>query len=229
MKKKLAIVLSCALAATLLFGCTSKEPTTTEGETQQETTTETDAADGELTAEQFQTLYDGAFAIYKQIVLEGFEMSTTDIIDVDGYTYNRVTDERFSDMEAFRTYLGQYFTQNMMDTDIFAENNIRFTEGKGGGLYVLDGARGTNIFYAGYVMGEPVKTETGMSVTATAYYTKTAILTKGKHSQKPLQTLPSTKQQITHSIWYRKTDSGNLIPSICSTKLQKRRPIFGKP
>ena len=99
-------------------------------------------------------------------------MSTTDVIDVDGYTYNRVTDERFSDMEAFRTYLGQYFTQNMMDTDIFAENNIRFTEGKGGGLYVLDGARGTNIFYAGYVMGEPVKTETGMSVTATAYYTK---------------------------------------------------------
>ena len=91
MKKKLAIVLSCALAATLLFGCTSKEPTTTEGETQQqETTTETDAADGELTAEQFQTLYDGAFAIYKQIVLEGFEMSTTDVIDVDGYTYNRV-------------------------------------------------------------------------------------------------------------------------------------------
>lgn len=173
MKKKLVIVLSCALAATLLFGCTSKEPTTTEGETQQqETTTETTAADGELTAEQFQTLYDGAFAIYKQIVLEGFEMSTTDVIDVDGYTYNRVTDERFSDMEAFRTYLGQYFTQNMMDTDIFAENNIRFTEGKGGGLYVLDGARGTNIFYAGYVMGEPVKTETGMSVTATAYYTK---------------------------------------------------------
>ena len=115
MKKKLAIVLSCALAATLLFGCTSKEPTTTEGETQQqETTTETDAADGELTAEQFQTLYDGAFAIYKQIVLEGFEMSTTDVIDVDGYTYNRVTDERFSDMEAFRTYLGQYFTQNML-------------------------------------------------------------------------------------------------------------------
>ena len=56
MKKKLAIVLSCALAATLLFGCTSKEPTTTEGETQQqETTTETTAADGELTAEQFQT------------------------------------------------------------------------------------------------------------------------------------------------------------------------------
>ena len=172
MKKKLAIVLSCALAATLLFGCTSKEPTTTEGETQQqETTTETTAADGELTAEQFQKLYDGAFAIYKQIVLDGFDMSTTDIIDVDGYTYNRVTDERFPDMEAFRTYLGQYFTQNMMDTDIFAENNIRFTEGKGGGLYVLDGARGTNIFYAGYTMGEPVKTETGMSVTATAYYT----------------------------------------------------------
>ena len=139
MKKKLAIVLSCTLAAILLFGCTSKEPTTTEGETQQkETTTETTAADGELTAEQFQKLYDGAFAIYKQIVLDGFDMSTTDIIDVDGYTYNRVTDERFPDMEAFRTYLGQYFTQNMMDTDIFAENNIRFTEGKGGGLYVLD-------------------------------------------------------------------------------------------
>ena len=57
MKKKLAIVLSCALAATLLFGCTSKEPTTTEGETQQqETTTETTAADGELTAEQIQKL-----------------------------------------------------------------------------------------------------------------------------------------------------------------------------
>lgn len=171
MKKKLAMVLSCALAAALLFGCTSKEPKTTEGETQQQTTTETDTADGELTAEKFQTLYDGAFAIYKQIVLEGFEMSTTDVIDVDGYTYNRVTDERFPDMDSFRTYLGQYFTQNMMDTDIFAENNIRFTEGKGGGLYVLDGARGTNIFYAGYVMGEPVKTETGMSVTATAYYT----------------------------------------------------------
>ena len=60
MKKKLAIVLSCTLAAILLFGCTSKEPTTTEGETQQkETTTETTAADGELTAEQFQKLYDG--------------------------------------------------------------------------------------------------------------------------------------------------------------------------
>ena len=45
MKKKLAIVLSCTLAAILLFGCTSKEPTTTEGETQQkETTTETTPA-----------------------------------------------------------------------------------------------------------------------------------------------------------------------------------------
>ena len=62
-------------------------------------------------------------------------MSTTDVIDVDGYTYNRVTDERFPDMEAFRTYLGQYFTTNFMDTDIFAENNIRFTEGKGCLLY----------------------------------------------------------------------------------------------
>lgn len=173
MKRKLMLLFACILTASMLFGCgnTSNETTTENTPTQEQTEGTSSNAQAPST-EELMTLYQNAHDLYQQIVLTGFELSTTDVIDENGLTYYRVLDERFQDMPAFRTYLNQYFTNAFIDSDILAEDNVRFTEGKGGGLYALDGSRGSNIYYAGYAMAEPVVSEDSITLTATAYYTE---------------------------------------------------------
>lgn len=177
MKRNWILLCLCICCTAFAFGCSKKDtPETTD--TQQ---VQTDAAENETTnaptaqeaAPQVEQLYQDAHAIYEQIMLTGLECSYTDVMDLDGYTYCRVTDARFPDMPSFQSYLEQYFTKDFIAEDILSENNIRFVEGKGGGLYILDANRGANIFYAGAVLQEPViQSETEMSLTVKGYYTK---------------------------------------------------------
>lgn len=177
MKRNWILLCLCICCTAFAFGCSKKDtPETTD--TQQ---VQTDAAENETTnaptaqeaAPQVEQLYQDAHAIYEQIMLTGLECSYTDVMDLDGYTYCRVTDTRFPDMSSFQSYLEQYFTKDFIAEDILSENNIRFVEGKGGGLYILDANRGANIFYAGAVLQEPViQSETEMSLTVKGYYTK---------------------------------------------------------
>ncbi|MBQ2412713.1 MAG: hypothetical protein II313_04730, partial [Anaerotignum sp.] len=84
-------------------------------------------------------------------------------------TYHRMDDERFDSYESFQKYLNQFFTINMVNTDLLKGYN--FIEGKDGYLYMADAGRGSNIFYAGYVMHEPTIAEDEITLNLTAYYT----------------------------------------------------------
>lgn len=176
MKKKLCLFLACAMTAILLFGCSSSNSGDT-AEGQEEVTTPGSnieyEQDGSLPPldKDLQTLYQEAQALYEQISLTGFEMDSSDTLEKDGMVYFKVTDSRFRDYDSFYSYLNKYFTKDFIDEEILAESNLRFAKSDDGGLYVLDGNRGTNIFFAGYVMTVDSQTDKEILFTSTAYYT----------------------------------------------------------
>ena len=177
MKRNWIVLSLCICCTAFAFGCSQKEtPETTDTpQVEQEAVSEetTNAPTAKQAVPQVEKLYQDAHAIYEQIMLTGLKCSYDDVIDMNGYTYCRVTDARFPDMPSFQSYLEQYFTKDFIAEDILSENDTRFVEGKGGGLYVLDANRGANIFYAGAVLQEPVvESENAISLTVQGYYTK---------------------------------------------------------
>lgn len=177
MKRNWILLALCICCTAFAFGCSKKDtPETTDTPQVQNEAVSNETADAPTAQEaapQVDKLYQDAHDIYEQIMLTGLTCSYQDVIDMDGYTYCRVTDARFPDMPSFQSYLEQYFTKDFIAEDILPENDIRFAEGKGGGLYILDANRGANVFYAGAVLQEPViQSENEITLTVQGYYTK---------------------------------------------------------
>lgn len=175
MKKKLCLFFACAITTVMLFGCgNSSEQTTEDTNDTASSAVEVEfKEDGSLPPleKDLQQLYQEAYALYEQIALTGFEMDTSKTMETDGLVYYKVNDSRFSDYDSFYAYLNQYFTKDFIDEEILSENNLRFAKGEDGSLYILDGGRGTNIFFAGYVMTLDSQTEKEIKFTATVYNT----------------------------------------------------------
>ena len=166
MKKKLLAIFACTVfTLALATGCGSKAPETEEPET---IVTETETTEA-LTEEAILELYDEATDIYADISMLTFPVDTEYAIVQDDVTYYRMDDERFECYEDFKNYLNQYFTINMVNTDLL--KGYSFIEGKDGYLYMADAGRGSNTTYAGYVMHEPTIAEDEITVNLTAYYT----------------------------------------------------------
>lgn len=171
MKKKLVVLMTCAMIGTgVLSACgnnaaeAGKEPAIE--------TAETDDASMPLLDADLRELYAGALEIYSQINFGDFDYDEAAILEKEDFTYYKITDDRFQTYDDFQKYLEQYFTKDFVKTSILSENSIMFTEDADGNLYFLGGGRGKNIYYAGHVFAPAAEqTETEISCTATAYYT----------------------------------------------------------
>jgi len=115
-------------------------------------------------------LYEDAYKIYYQTNMGLFDYDEADIFEKDGFEYYRILDSRFQTYDDFRTYLLQYFTEHFVDNSILSPDNIMYTKGENGGLYFLNAARGTNIFYAGHTFAIDKAEGEDMGFKATAYY-----------------------------------------------------------
>ena len=165
MKKKFFAIFTCSiLAAALITGCGSKAP-----ETPDEPTTGMPAPMDPLSEEDLMELYTDAADIYADIKMLTFDTDTDRTIIKDDHTYYRIHDERFESMDDFQHYLNYFFTKDFIQKELLDDD--LFIEGKDGYLYVAAAGRGTNIFYAGYSMGEPVVSEEEIAFDVTAYYT----------------------------------------------------------
>jgi len=123
-----------------------------------------------LTAEEAKQFYADAADIYADMSLANFDVDTEKSIVKDEYMYYyKIDDDRFESYDDFRKYLNLYFTKDVVEAELM--NDMLFTEGKDGYLYVLAAGRGMDIFYAGYSAGEPVVTEDSITFDVTAYYT----------------------------------------------------------
>ncbi|MBR5268902.1 MAG: hypothetical protein IKU21_00160, partial [Anaerotignum sp.] len=122
-----------------------------------------------LTEEELLEMYTDAADIYSDIKMLTFDTDTDRTIVKNDNTYYRIHDERFESMDDFQHYLHYFFTEDFIQKELIDEN--LFIEGKDGYLYVLDAGRGTDIFYAGHEVGEPVISENEITFDVTAYYT----------------------------------------------------------
>ena len=122
-----------------------------------------------LTEEELLEMYTDAADIYSDIKMLTFDTDTDRTIVKNDNTYYRIHDERFESMDDFQHYLHYFFTEDFIQKELIDEN--LFIEGKDGYLYVADAGRGTDIFYAGHEVGEPVISENEITFDVTAYYT----------------------------------------------------------
>ena len=167
MKKKLFAIFACTVfTLALVTGCGNKAPAETTDPSAP--TAEADALKP-LTTEEVEQMYADATDIYADISMLTFPVDTDHSIVQEDITYYRMDDERFDSYDSFKNYLNQYFTINMVNTDLLKGYN--FIEAKDGHLYMADAGRGSNTFYAGYVMHEPTITEDEITLNLTAYYT----------------------------------------------------------
>jgi hypothetical protein len=165
MKKRIFAIFACFIfTAAMVTGC-KKAPETPDTSAP---VTEADAVKP-LTTEEVEQMYADAADIYADISMLNFPVDTEYSMIQDDITYHRMDDERFDSYDAFKNYLNQYFTINMVNTDLL--KGRYFVEGKDGYLYMADAGRGSNLFYAGYVMHEPTITEDEITLNLTAYYT----------------------------------------------------------
>ena len=167
MKKRIFAIFACFIfTAAMVTGC-KKAPAPETPDTSAPAA-EADALKP-LTTEEAEQMYADATDLYADISMLTFPVDTEHSIIQDDITYHRMDDERFDSYDAFKNYLNQYFTINMVNTDLLKGHN--FIEGKDGYLYMADAGRGSNLFYAGYVMHEPTITEDEITLNLTAYYT----------------------------------------------------------
>ena len=167
MKKRIFTIFACFIfTAAMVTGC-KKAPAPETPDTSVPAA-EADALKP-LTTEEVEQMYADATDIYADISMLTFPVDTEHTIIQDEITYHRMDDARFDSYDAFKNYLNQYFTINMVNTDLLKGYN--FIEGKDGYLYMADAGRGSNIFYAGYVMHEPTIAEDEITLNLTAYYT----------------------------------------------------------
>ena len=165
MKKRIFAIFACFIfTAAMVTGC-KKAPETPDTSAP---VTEADTLKP-LTTEEVEQMYADATDIYADISMLNFPVDTEHSIIQDDITYHRMDDERFDSYDAFKNYLNQYFTINMVNTDLLKGHN--FIEGKDGYLYMADAGRGSNLFYAGYVMHKPTIAEDEITLNLTAYYT----------------------------------------------------------
>ena len=167
MKKRIFAIFACFIfTAAMMTGCKKTSAPETPD-------TSTPAAEADalkpLTTEEVEQMYADATDIYADISMLTFPVDTEHSIIQDDITYHRMDDERFDSYDAFKNYLNQYFTINMVNTDLLKGHNL--IEGNHGYLYMADAGRGSNLFYAGYVMHEPTITEDEITLNLTAYYT----------------------------------------------------------
>ena len=168
MKKKVFAIFACMLLV-LSVGCGKKDPAPETPDT------DTPAVETELseplTAEETRQFYADAMELYADISMADFEVDTEKSIVKDEYKYYyKIEDARFESYDDFYRYLNQYFTKNLIQSENMIDEEL-FTEGKDGCLYLLAAGRGTDIFYAGYSVGEPAVTEDSIKFDVTAYYT----------------------------------------------------------
>ncbi|WP_458406650.1 DL-endopeptidase inhibitor IseA family protein [Anaerotignum sp.] len=167
MKKKVFAIFACMLLV-LSVGC-SKDPAPETPDTDNPAV-ETELPKS-LTAEETKQLYTDAMEIYADISMANFDVDTEkSIIQDENKYYYKIEDERFESYDDFYRYLNQYFTKDCIEKENLIDEWL-FAEGKDGYLYLLAAGRGTDLFYAGYSMGEPVMTEDSITVEVTAYYT----------------------------------------------------------
>ena len=167
MKKRVFAIFACTIfTLALATGCGSKAPAETADPSAP--TTEANALKP-LTTEEMEQMYADATDLYADISMLTFPVDTERTIIQDDITYHRMADARFDSYESFQKYLNQFFTINMVNTDLLKGHN--FIEGKDGYLYMADAGRGSNTFYAGYVMQEPTITDDEITLNLTAYYT----------------------------------------------------------
>lgn len=164
MKKRLFAIFACTIFTLALASCGNKT-----AETPDEPTTGMPAPMEPLTEEELLEMYTDAADIYSDIKMLTFDTDTDRTIVKNDNTYYRIHDERFESMDDFQHYLHYFFTEDFIQKELIDEN--LFIEGKDGYLYILDAGRGTDIFYAGYSMGEPAVTEESIKFDVTAYYT----------------------------------------------------------
>ena len=165
MKKRIFAIFACFIfTVAMVTGC-KKAPETPDTSAP---LTEADVLKP-LTTEEVEQMYADATDIYADISMLNFPVDTEHTIIQDDITYHRMDDERFDSYESFQKYLNQFFTINMVNTDLLKGYN--FIEGKDGYLYMADAGRGSNLFYAGYVMHEPTIAEDEIILNLTAYYT----------------------------------------------------------
>ena len=165
MKKRIFAIFACFIfTAAMVTGC-KKAPETPDTSAP---VTEADVLKP-LTTEEVEQMYADATDIYADISMLNFPVDSEHSIIQDDITYHRMADERFDSYESFQKYLNQFFTINMVNTDLLKGYN--FIEGKDGYLYMADAGRGSNLFYAGYVMHEPTIAEDEITLNLTAYYT----------------------------------------------------------
>lgn len=167
MKKRVFAVFACMLLV-LSAGCGKKDPAPETPDTDPPKTV-VEAATEPLTEDEILDLYASASKIYGDISMMVFPTDEEHSIIVDDITYYRLEDDRFENYEELKAYLNQFFTINMVNTELLKGH--KFVEGKDGYLYVADAARGSNDFYAGYVMGEPIISDDEIKLPLTAYYT----------------------------------------------------------
>lgn len=167
MKKRVFAIFACMLLV-LSVGCGKKDPAPETPDTNNPAV-ETNLPEI-LTAEEAKQFYADAADIYADMSLANFDVDTEKSIVKDEYMYYyKIDDERFESYDDFRKYLNQYFTKDVVEAELM--NDMLFTEGKDGYLYVLAAGRGMDIFYAGYSVGEPVMEEDSIKFDVTAYYT----------------------------------------------------------
>ena len=166
MKKRVFAIFACMLLV-LSVGCGKKDPAPETPDTNNPAV-ETELPET-LTAEETKQLYTDAMDIYTDINMANFDVDTEKSIVKEDFTYYKIEDERFESYDDFLKYMNQYFTKDFVQAELM--NDMLFTEGKDGYLYVLAAGRGTDIFYAGYSMGEPTVTEESIKFDVTAYYT----------------------------------------------------------
>ena len=173
MKRKLYILIACAIASTLVFTACSKDKTTEgEGEDGASTDITVDLGDPSLPPvdDTNKALYAGAQAIYEEISLGTLPTDQEQTFEKDDYTYYKVDDPRFTTYDEFNTYLAQYFTESFINGEILSDSNLLLTKDDNGDLYFLGMGRGTNIYYAGHTFEVDKEGEQEMTLRATAYY-----------------------------------------------------------
>lgn len=166
MKKRVFAIFACLLLV-VSAGCGKKDtPETPDTNPPAETESLQPMAEAELA--QF---YDDATEIFAEISTVNFDVDTEKrILQGENKYYYKIEDERFESYDDFYRYLNQYFTKDCIQKENLISDEL-FTEGKDGYLYLLAAGRGTDIFYAGYSVGEPAVTEDSITFDVTAYYT----------------------------------------------------------
>ena len=165
MKKRVFAIFACMLLV-LSVGCGKKDPAPETPDTNPPAEVE---AIKPLNEDEILDLYTDAEAIYSDISMVDFDVDTEKSIVKEDFTYYKIEDERFESYDDFLKYMNQYFTKDFVQAELM--DDALFTEGKDGYLYVLSAGRGTDIFYAGHEVGEPVISENEITFDVTAYYT----------------------------------------------------------